>query len=384
MKRELAYRTYEQLLDSVKGDMKKFDIEGYIGNQEMIKVVQKINRDLGLKINPSVSKMLEVYGRKAKLPSDFHAANFALLCGQETTYDNYNFNPYLKTYDLGVLEGKRLIQDLLNTRVVKQYTEIRDIVPGPNKITHRLDTRYVVVQTFSPSGLMLSFNINILNDTELNIISESDETITNVKVVVMGARASDGPLCDPEDPYSDCPEQPILDQIVAPDSTPQLSCTPTGCGTVAYQDNNKLKKYHNLTILNFVDSKSNSLEEISLNSARRKDISIKNGFLTSNFDEGHIFLNYQSTMENAEGELIVLYDPLVDDYYEYAIKKRVIENMLADGENVSHLYQMYSDELRAARITALNFVNTPNFATLKRAVHTQRKAMHYKYFNMFK
>ena len=386
MKTEIKYRTFEQLLDSVKGDLKKFDVENFISYQELLKVAQKINQDLGLKINPSLSKMLEVYNGKTKLPSDFHVANFALRCGDASIHYNYEYPHHYKTYDLGVLEGQRIVQDFLNSRVVHQYTEISDIEPGVNRFNHRLETRYVVVQTFSPSGLMLSFDINVLNVNEIDIINESEETISNVRVVIMGARMSDGPLCDPDNPEStNCPPQPVFEEMLRPrDNCAQLSCTPTGCGTVAYQEDDKLKKYHSLTILNFVENKSLSVDEIYMNSGQPNNIAIRNGFILTNFDEGNIFLNYQSTMENQEGDLIVMYHPRVDDYYEYALKRRIVENMLANGEQVSHLIQLYDERHREAKIDANNYVRTPDFSEIKKVFYAQRKAMSYKYIDMFK
>jgi hypothetical protein len=41
-------------------------------------------------------------------------------------------------------------------------------------------------------------------------------------------------------------------------------------------------------------------------------------------------------MENEEGDLLVLDHPYCNEYYEYALKQRILENMLFDGENVGH------------------------------------------------
>ena len=68
--KEIEYKTFDQLLDSVKLDFNTFDIENMISNQTLIKIAQKINQELGLKIHPSKGKVLEVINGKAKLPSD--------------------------------------------------------------------------------------------------------------------------------------------------------------------------------------------------------------------------------------------------------------------------------------------------------------------------
>ncbi len=76
---EIQYRTFDDLLDSVKIDLRSLDLEGLIDPQQLIKVALKVNYELGLKVNPSRSKALEVHKGKAKLPEDFYVLNFALL-----------------------------------------------------------------------------------------------------------------------------------------------------------------------------------------------------------------------------------------------------------------------------------------------------------------
>ena len=41
-------------------------------------------------------------------------------------------------------------------------------------------------------------------------------------------------------------------------------------------------------------------------------------------------------MENEEGDLLVLDHPYCNEYYEYALKQRILENMLFAWENVSN------------------------------------------------
>ena len=41
-------------------------------------------------------------------------------------------------------------------------------------------------------------------------------------------------------------------------------------------------------------------------------------------------------MEDNEGNLLVLDHPYCNEYYEYALKERILENMIFSGENVSN------------------------------------------------
>ena len=111
---------------------------------------------------------------------------------------------------------------------------------------------------------------------------------------------------------------------------------------------------------------------------------IKDGFLLTNFTTGKVYINYQGAMENEEGELLVLDHPYCNEYYEYAMKERILENMLFDGENVSQKLGYIQNKLRAARNNALGFVNTPDFKEMQKIWQVNRKAQYNNYYNMFK
>lgn len=102
MKTEIQYRTFDELLDSVKIDMKHLNLEGVIDTQQLIKIAIRVNYELGLKINPSKSRAIEVKGGKAKLPPDFNVLNFALICDDTTTVVDVNDD---KTYTQGIADG---------------------------------------------------------------------------------------------------------------------------------------------------------------------------------------------------------------------------------------------------------------------------------------
>ena len=111
---------------------------------------------------------------------------------------------------------------------------------------------------------------------------------------------------------------------------------------------------------------------------------IRDGYIYTNFTSGKIYINYQAQMENHEGELIVMDHPMVNEYYEYALKQRILENMIFAGEQVSQQLNLIEVRLRAARNNALSFVNTPNYAELQKIWKMNRKAQYDKYVNMFK
>jgi hypothetical protein len=81
---------------------------------------------------------------------------------------------------------------------------------------------------------------------------------------------------------------------------------------------------------------------------------------------------------------MVLDNPYVNEYYEYAIKQRLLENLYMNGEDVVQKLNLIEQRLRAARNNALSLVNTPNFAEMYKMWEMNRKAQYNKYYDMFK
>ena len=88
---------------------------------------------------------------------------------------------------------------------------------------------------------------------------------------------------------------------------------------------------------------------------------IRDNYLITNFKTGNVYISYQGAMEDDEGNLLVLDHPYCNEYYEYALKERILENMIFAGENVSQQLSYIQGKLRAARNNALGFVNTSDF-----------------------
>ncbi len=78
--KELSYRTFDSLVDSVRLDLITFNQTDDIDTADLIKVAQKINYELGLKIYMSRETILDIEHGRAKLPADFHQLEIALIC----------------------------------------------------------------------------------------------------------------------------------------------------------------------------------------------------------------------------------------------------------------------------------------------------------------
>jgi hypothetical protein len=111
---------------------------------------------------------------------------------------------------------------------------------------------------------------------------------------------------------------------------------------------------------------------------------IKDGFVWTSVDCGHLYINYQGAMEDSDGNLLVPNHPLLNEYYEYALKQRIFENLVMAGESLSNQVQIIEQRLRAARNNAFSLVNTPNFSEMQKLWVANRLAMSSKYTDMFK
>jgi len=111
---------------------------------------------------------------------------------------------------------------------------------------------------------------------------------------------------------------------------------------------------------------------------------IKNGYIYTNIEEGKIMISYEGALEDEQGNLLVLDHPEINEYYEYAVKQRILENLYLNGEDVGQKMSLIEPRLKAARNYALTIVNTPNFSEMKQLWEMNRKAQYMKYYNMFK
>jgi hypothetical protein len=180
-------------------------------------------------------------------------------------------------------------------------------------------------------------------------------------------------------------------------SLPEQPVCLTQCGA-SYQliqvVNTETRTYSHFLPIKFRNSQFVDCDCPNLNSMARDEAYIKDGWIyfnehnhnqaNSHLDDAKIYINYQGTLENEHGELMVPDHPYLNEYYEYALKKRILENLVMDGTNVTAQLQLVMQEYRAARNNALSVVNTPNFSEMEKVWAMNRKAMYGKYYDMFK
>jgi hypothetical protein len=114
----------------------------------------------------------------------------------------------------------------------------------------------------------------------------------------------------------------------------------------------------------------------------RDEAYIKNGFIYMNHKDmcGKMYINYEGALEDDDGNLLVPDHPYFNEYYEYALKDRILENLFLEGEEVQNAIQLVKGQLRASRNNALSVVNMPDFREMRTLHDLNRKAFYGKYY----
>jgi hypothetical protein len=111
---------------------------------------------------------------------------------------------------------------------------------------------------------------------------------------------------------------------------------------------------------------------------------IRDGYLYTTLKDAVIYISYQGQLEDEEGNLLIPDHDMLNEYYEYALKQRILENLLMNDEPVSSKLQLVEARLRVARNNAKSIVNMPNFAEMKRVFEMNRTAQYGRFYDMFK
>ena len=322
----LRYRTFNQLLEDVTVDLNTFALENMIEPQQLIKLAKKLNYDLGLRINQTKEVLLDVCHGKVKLPDNFYTFNFALIANEFTESVGYN----------GYTSGTN-IQEV-------PYQE----VPG---------------------------NVDVCAPETVNCTTCNSNPCNHT-----AACGLNHPIVDPIPTYYD-PLNPYGNTCIAPRVF--MNCKGEKWELIQVINTGNVRTYKSLLPLRMRASENIECDSPNLYWNTVNEGWIKGGFLFTTFQTGTVYLNYQGAMEDDNGDLLVPDHDLINEYYEYALKARILENLYMNGEDVVQRLQLIEQRLKVARNQALSIVNTPNFKELEQVWWTNRKAMYGKYYYMF-
>lgn len=312
---ELKFQKFSNLLADVESDLRIYSEEGQIEPGVLIKIAQRVNYDLGLRIHQTKEAIIDIDNHVAKLPEDFYVLDFALLLGK-----------------------------------------CKQIVPQNwgGRVTENIDT-----------GVACSGSCSCL-------LPLTDDTI----------------YLNPNKSYSICNSSP---NTCTPEWDPwfQRSCYSVcdggGCVKVIEKNRAEIKEYEYFEKLYIKPQRY--LDPGSVNSKFVPGVcasgEIKNGFIYTNVPHGRIYISYQGSLQDEEGDLLVLSHPEIDLYYQAALKERIFENLYLSGEEVKEKLQYLKQECKEARMRALNIVNMPNFQELQGMWMLNRRAQRNRFYSAF-
>jgi hypothetical protein len=280
-----------------------------------------------LRINQTREVVLEICHGKVKLPDDFYVFNYALLCAEFDLATSY-----------GGPAGGTNIQEV-------PYKEFPSTVD----------------QCAPPTVNCRTCNSNPCNKTAACDLNH--------------------PVVDPI-PTSYDPNNPYGDTCIPPRVF--MNCKGEKWELTQVVSRTETRTYRRLIPLKMKASQSIECDCPNLYMNSTFEGWIKDGYLFMNFETGNVYLNYQGAMEDEAGNLLVPDHDLLNEYYEYALKQRILENLYMNGEDVSQRMSLIDQRLRAARNAALSLVNTPNFKEMEKLWWTNRRAQYNKYYDMFK
>lgn len=112
---------------------------------------------------------------------------------------------------------------------------------------------------------------------------------------------------------------------------------------------------------------------------------LKGEFIKMNVESGYLYLNYEGILEDEEGNLLVLDHELVNDYYEYALKRRILENIMMGGEEANMVNKMsiIESRFRESGREALSVANMFDFSEIEETLEINRKAAFKRFYSIF-
>lgn len=114
------------------------------------------------------------------------------------------------------------------------------------------------------------------------------------------------------------------------------------------------------------------------------EINVEEDFIETNFRGGVIYFSYLADMKNEDGEDIIPFSPLLNPYYEWSIKTKILQDIFINSED-----DVFNKLKYAERERNLSFQDAVNFAMGKQAREWQKyddarsREFFRKYYSIF-
>lgn len=330
----LQYRPASELLAEVKNDLSNYDVFGYIDSSQLIRVIIYKMYELGLRIYQNKDVVLEVKNHEVKLPDFFLAYNFGFIC-----YDGVMLN-----YQ-GVL-GKTM-----------ETVDVKD--DPPIVYVDQNNVQQIGYVSLPPS------NINTCSTSNQNFGLPAVGYMGDNKVVWFNECGGKYELIYKNNNYAVAYKRYI--PLVLSNR---------------YYDSNPLSKICSTCKFNVKPL------DVGYNYPVKEYLEIRNGWAyLPNVKEATIYINYISLPYDDENkELLIPDNPIISQFLEYALKKKILENAVLNNNDVKAIQKLQLVEAgyREYMLKAHSLVNTPNFKEMMEVWRLNRKALEDKYFRINK
>ncbi len=376
---QLRYRTLSQLIDTCSVDLRNVYTDGVIETAELIKVAQRCNYELGLQINQTKETVLDIEHHRSKLPADFQFLNFAMICHKQEVHTS------------GLFPGGLVTQETLLEpwySVTKNLTSCPcwtiDVTTGSAALQVIDCYGAKTVQTFTSGTTKVC----------ANQVTWAGATGTN-------ATFTTSTFCynDPENPGYTC--TPIIDNQC---QTPNVYCgsqpdpDPWKQNRIRTQCDGQqivieevkggqqlIRRYERFEELYMQPSRTASAFSSYDRFKLKGNIAfLRNNYLETGRECCHVYINYQGLLEDDDGNLLVLDHPMINHYYEWEVKRRILQNLYLNGDPDLERRLQYADKQAwTAKQEAIDIAYMPDFQLLKQTFERERQIANQKYILPF-
>lgn len=114
-------------------------------------------------------------------------------------------------------------------------------------------------------------------------------------------------------------------------------------------------------------------------------IDLDDNRIITSFKEGQIFISYLGALEDEEtGELLIPFHPLLNDYYEYSIKEKILEDVFLNSEDdVEKKLQYISMKKKDAYLEAWQFTALPEYKEMENIYKRKAQKFYNKWYNIY-
>jgi hypothetical protein len=280
----IKYITFTQLMSSVESDLDSFADSGMVDRSKYIKIIRKVNAELGLRINKEKEIVLEIKNHRAYLPDDFENLQLALLCEE---------------------------------------------IPSSCSI--------------SPSA--------------------------------------DAPKFEVVAPCRECNNECSTDCTTLCTSCYKIYEYQAQDLTITYTTKTPVK----LTKKSYQYCSDNCLNTMLSSDKYKYTLDVNERVITlSGIKEGKIYINYLTDMVSDDNEILIVDHPLLNDYYEYSVKEKLLENFLLNSDSdVSQKLKYVMEQKRIAKGEAMNFINMREYTEIVAYQKAKRENFYNRYFKAF-